>query len=119
MLREPRSSRTAPSAFSATFVEYGGNVYQILGLTAANTFSRYASAFRTTSSSFARLTDSRYLNRQPSRLEVTTPRDGSTIQSLLQGRALPNGLSAEEVAIMNQADLTSRIPAGTRVKLPG
>ena len=103
--------------FSATFIEYGGNVYQILGLTAANAFNRYASAFRTTAGSFARLNDSRYLNRQPSRLEVTSA-GGATLQSLLQGRTLPLGLSAQEIAIMNQTELTSRLPAGRAVKLP-
>lgn len=106
-------------AFSATYIEYGGNVYQILGLTSPNTFTQYASAFRSTPGSFRRLTDSRYLNRQPSRLEVTTPRSGATLQTLLQGRTLPNGLSAQEVAIMNQTELTARIPEGVRVKLPG
>ncbi|WP_420455864.1 M48 family metalloprotease [Rubrivirga sp.] len=105
-------------AFSATFIEYGGNVYQLLGLTAPNSFSRYASAFRSTAGSFEQLNDSRYLNRQPSRLEVMTAPSGATLQSLLQGRTLPNGLSAEEVAIMNQTELTARLPNGVRVKLP-
>lgn len=106
-------------AFSATFIEYGGNVYQLLGLTSPAAFGRYSSVFRTTAESFERLTDSRYLNRQPSRLELTTPHSGSTLQSLLRGRTLPNGLSVEEIAIMNQTELTARIPEGVRVKLPG
>ncbi len=106
-------------AFSVTFIEFGGNVYQMMGLTSPNAFSRYASAFRSTAGSFESLTDTRYLNRQPSRLELATPGGGSTLQSLLQGRTLPNGLSAEEIAIMNQTELTARIPEGTRVKLPG
>lgn len=104
--------------FSATFIEYGGNVYQLLGITALNSFTQYANAFRSTAGSFDRLTDSRYLNRQPSRLEITTARGGSTLRSLLQGRTLPNGLTAEEVAIMNQLGLSDPIPAGQRVKLP-
>ena len=104
--------------FSATFVEYGGNVYQILGLTSQANLSRYISQFRSTADSFARLTDSRYLNRNPTRLEVTTTRGSTTLQSLLRGRTLPEGLSAEEVAIMNQLQLNDTIPSGQRVKLP-
>ena len=105
-------------AFSATFVEYGGNVYQFLGLTAAQSFSQYRGTFRGVPDSFSRLTDQRYLNRQPSRLEVVEPRGGGTLQSLLRGRTLPSGLTAEQVAIMNQLQLTDPIPAGQSVKLP-
>ncbi len=105
-------------AFSATFIEYGGNVYQILGLTSTNGFSQYRNAFRSTANSFVRLTDSRYLNREPSRLEVTTARGGASLQSLLRGRTLPPGLTAEDVAIMNQLTLSQAIPSGQPVKLP-
>lgn len=104
--------------FSATFIEYGGNVYQIMGLTSQANLNRYISQFRSTADSFARLTDNRYLNRQPSRLEVTTTRSSTTLQSLLRGRTLPSGLSEEEVAIMNQVQLGETIPSGRRVKLP-
>lgn len=104
--------------FSATFIEYGGNVYQLLGLTSQANLSRYISQFRATADSFARLTDSRYLNRQPSRLEVTTTRSPTMLQSLLRGRTLPSGLTAEQVAIMNQVELGQTIPSGQRVKLP-
>ena len=111
--------RSGAAGFSATFIEYGGQVYQILGLTAAGSFGQYASVFRSTAGSFDRLTDSRYLNRQPSRLEVTTVNSATTLQALLQGRTIPGGETTQSIAIMNQLDLTTRIPAGTTVKLPG
>ena len=104
--------------FSATFVEYGGNVYQILGITAANSLRQYAGTFRGVAESFERLTNNRYLNRQPSRLEVTTLRQPTTLSALLRGRTLPGGLSEEEVAIMNQVTLSETIPAGRAIKLP-
>ena len=104
--------------FSATFVEYGGNVYQILGITAANSLRQYAGTFRGVAESFERLTNNRYLNRQPSRLEVTTLRRPTTLSALLRGRTLPGGLSEEEVAIMNQVTLSETIPAGRAIKLP-
>ncbi|WP_412061425.1 M48 family metalloprotease [Rubrivirga sp. IMCC45206] len=105
-------------AFSATFIEYGGNVYQILGLTAVNSFNRYGGVFRQTAESFRRLTDSGALNRQPVRLDVVTLRSAASIQDLLRGRALPSGVTADEIAIMNQVELNERIPAGREVKLP-
>ena len=104
--------------FSATFIEYGGNVYQILGLTSQANLNRYVSQFRATADSFSRLTESRYLNRRPSRLEVVTTRSSSTLRSLLQGRTIPEGLTEEQIAIMNQVQLGDTIPSGRRVKLP-
>ena len=104
--------------FSATFIEYGGNIYQILGITAQQSLNQYLREFRSTADSFERLTESRYLNRQPSRLEVTTLRSPTSIQSLLRGRTLPSGLTEEEVAIMNQVQLGETLRAGQQVKLP-
>ena len=104
--------------FSTTFIEFGGNVYQITGLTSPNGYSQYRSAFQRTAQSFQRLTEARYLNRQPSRLDVTTLSRSATIQSLISGKALPLGVTAEDVAIMNQVELTQALPSGTTVKLP-
>lgn len=106
-------------AFSVTFIEYGGNVYQMLGITPDAAFSSQVSTLRDVASSFRRLTEARYLNRSPSRLDVTTTSGTTTLQALLQGRTLPEGLTAEELAIMNQTQLGASIPAGTTVKLPG
>jgi predicted Zn-dependent protease len=104
--------------FTATFIEYGGSVYQILGLAPQASFSQNERAFRQTAQSFARLTEARYLNRQPTRLNVTTTSRGASIQSLISGRTLPGGITAEDVAIMNEVSLTESLPAGRSVKLP-
>ena len=104
--------------FTATFIEYGGAVYQILGLASQAAFAQNERAFRQTAQSFARLTEARYLNRQPTRLDVTTTGRGASVQSLLRGRTLPGGVTAEDVAIMNEVDLAEPLPAGRAIKLP-
>jgi predicted Zn-dependent protease len=104
--------------FTATFIEYGGAVYQILGIAPQAAFAQNERAFRQAGQSFARLTESRYLNRQPTRLDVTTTSRGASIQSLLRGRTLPGGVTAEDVAIMNEVDLAEALPAGRSIKLP-
>jgi predicted Zn-dependent protease len=105
-------------AFSGTFVEYGGNVYQFLGLTSADAFNRYVDEFRGTADTFDRLTATRYLNVEPARMEVVTTTERTTLQQLLRDRELPIGVTAEEIAIMNQVELQEPIPAGRAVKLP-
>ena len=112
------SQQNGQLGFSATFIEYGGNVYQIMGLTAAANLRQYVDAFRSTADSFDRLTDRRYLDRQPVRLDVTTTRGTTTLQSLLRGRTLPPDMTEEEVAILNQLRLGDTIPGGALIKLP-
>ena len=104
--------------FTATFIEYGGNVYQILGIAPRGSFSQLQRAFNQTAQSFSALTDSRYLNRGPVRLDVTTLDQSASIQSLLSGRTIPPGMTADEIAIMNQVELGEALPRGATVKLP-
>ncbi len=104
--------------FTATFVEYGGNVYQILGIAPQQSFNAQAGALRQTADSFRRLTDSRLLGRQPTRLDVVTTTSTTTLQQMLQGRTLPGGLTPERMAILNQVQLGESLPRGTALKLP-
>lgn len=104
--------------FYATFIEYGGAVYQLLGIAPQQSFSQYSREMQQTAQSFRRLTESRYLNRQPTRVDVTRLSRSASIQSLISGKTLPEGVTAEDVAIMNEVNLTDQIPSGTTVKLP-
>ena len=112
------ASQQGTTQFTATFIEYGGNVYQILGLAPEAVYNQLRGALQQPAQSFERLTNARYLNRQPSRLDVTTVPRATSIQTLLSSRTLPLGVTAEEVAIMNQVTLTETLASGTRVKLP-
>lgn len=99
------------------FIEYGGNVYSILGLSSSQQFSTYGRLFERTSSSFARLTDTSILNIQPTYLGVVTVQQATPFRSLVPA-SLPDGLTAEELAIINQVELDDTIPRGAQVKLP-
>lgn len=100
------------------FIEYGGNVYRFSGLTAGNALGTYRNQFLGALNSFQRETRSQILNRQPVRLEVVRVPSTTTFSQLLQGRPLPQGMTQQEVAIMNETELNAQIPAGTLVKLP-
>ena len=102
----------------AYFIEYGGNVYRFMGLTAANAFGQYSNTFESTFRSFERLTSANHLNRQPVRLDVVQAPRAGTFQSFLSGRPTPPQMSTAELAILNYVDLTTQIPAGAALKLP-
>lgn len=99
-----------------TFTSYGGTVYSFLGYTSPDGFQRYQSAFQSAAQGFRDLTDARYLNVQPTRLELVRVSRPTTFSSLLGN--LPNDFTPEEVAILNQVELGDTIPAGRTVKIP-
>jgi predicted Zn-dependent protease len=104
--------------FIAYFIEHGGNVYQFLGMTAANAMGTYRNQFLQSLNSFQTETDPQVLNRQPVRLEVVRVQQATPFANLLQGRPMPPGMSQNDLAIMNEVELNTTIPAGRTVKLP-
>lgn len=99
------------------FIEYGGNVYNFVGYSARSDFSTYQSEFQRSMQGFAPLTESRYLNVQPVRLDVVEAPRSAPFSSFLPS-SLPRDLTPKDFAIMNQVELEERISAGTLLKLP-
>ncbi|MEO1075666.1 MAG: M48 family metalloprotease [Bacteroidota bacterium] len=98
-------------------IDYDGNVYHFYGLATANTFSTYSSAMDGAIRSFARLTDSRYLNRDPIRLTITNAGRTAPFSTLASRANLPGGMDMLSLAIINQVDVNETIQAGTPIKL--
>ncbi|MFN3596130.1 MAG: M48 family metalloprotease [Rubricoccaceae bacterium] len=105
-------------SFLAYFIEHEGRTYQFLGYSPSAVFAANQQGLDNLLRSFARLTDPQFLSRQPVRLEIVRVGQSATFASLLEGRPMPPGMSAEGLAIMNQVELQQQIPAGTRLKLP-
>ncbi|OZC04249.1 M48 family metalloprotease [Rubricoccus marinus] len=118
LLEGQAAQQTGSISFLASYIEYGGNVYEILGYTNQQGYQTYAPEFSRTMRSFQRLSDSQYLNRQPVRLDVVTVNRSAPFSSFLNGRADVPGLTPEGLAILNQVGLSETIPSGTQLKLP-
>lgn len=118
LLEGQAAQQSGTVAFLAGYIEFGGNVYEMVGLTTPQNYRSYGASFDQTIRSFARLTDSRYLNRQPVRLEVVAAPRTAAFSTFLAGRPEVPGLDAAGLAILNQVDLNETIPAGTLLKLP-
>lgn len=103
--------------FRVTAIEYGGNVYRFVGMSGRRNFSQYDAAFRQSYGSFSRLTERRFLNREPVRLDVISTRGSSTIGALQSNRPMPPSFTLENMAILNQVALRETIPGGRRVKV--
>ncbi len=99
------------------YLEYGGLVYTFLGYAAQQSFDGYRSTFETSIRGFERLTDPAILNIEPTRLNVVHVSRTGPFQSFLPA-SLPEQVTPETLAILNQVQLDEVVPSGRPLKLP-
>ena len=102
--------------FLSYFIEHGEYVYQFIGYTAAANYGTYDRPFRNTMTGFASVNDPAVLNVQPVRLAVESAQQGGVFSTLVGGR-LPEGTTVETLAILNQLQSNTTIPASSALKL--
>ena len=98
-------------------IEYQGDVWYFLGYSTPQAFNSYQDVFLRSMRGFNSLSDQRFLNVQPTRLQTTTASRTAPFRSFIPAN-LPADMTAEELAIMNQVQLDDTIQQGTRIKLP-
>jgi predicted Zn-dependent protease len=99
------------------YVQHRGNVYNFIGYSAAQQFSAYQETFLRTMRGLETLTDQRILAVQPFRMNVRPAPRTAAFREFVPSE-LPPGMTAQELAIMNQVELNQQIQQGTRLKLP-
>ncbi len=105
-----------PLALLAYFIEYGGRVYRIMGITTVQAYDTHRPQFLALIRSFRTLTDRRALEVQPARIDVVQVPRATSFQSLLPA-TLPFKITAQDLAIANQVSVNETIPAGKRIKI--
>ncbi len=100
------------------FLEYDGNVYRYQGVSAGATYDTYRPRFERTVQGFRELTDPDKLDVRPTRLAVRPANRAASFRTFVPERALPDDMTAGDLAIINQLDLDDRVPAGRPLKLP-
>jgi len=99
------------------FLEYDGTVYVFQGVTAAQSYSDYKDLFLEVMRGFAPLNDRRILDVQPARLMIRPAQQSAPFEALVSND-LPEDFSIEELAILNQVQVDTRIEQGRPLKLP-
>lgn len=110
------SHGTTTYGTTVVFIEHHNRVFRFAGLTAESALARWLPVFVQTFRSFAPLTDRTLLNVQPVRLHVTPIEQETRFRDLIP-TDLPDGVTLEQLAILNQVDVDEMIPAGRRIKL--
>ena len=98
----------------ASFVEQGGKVFQILGYTRSQSWSRYDDVLQGSIATFGPVTDRRALDVQPKRVDVVSLPSAMTLSEFYQ--RYPSTVDLDTLAIINQADANTRFAAGEEVK---
>ncbi|UCG89056.1 MAG: M48 family metalloprotease [Gemmatimonadota bacterium] len=99
---------------AVTFIQYGAYIYRLLGFSTSAAWSGYQQTVANSVASFARLTDESALSVEPMRLSIIELPQAMTIEAFSQ--RYPSGISVEQLSILNQVELGSRMRAGTLVK---
>lgn len=99
-------------------IQYGGNIYHLLGVTPTSLYNQYGQYFLNTMQGFAQLTDQSKLNKKPDRIRLKTVNTNTTVENALKGFSVPSA-KLEEHALLNGMKLTDKISSGTMLKVIG
>jgi predicted Zn-dependent protease len=99
-------------------IQYGGNIYHLLGVTPTSLYNQYGQYFLNTMQGFAQLTDQSKLNKKPDRIRLKTVKTSTTVENALKGFSVPSS-KLDEHALLNGMKLTDKVPRGTMLKVIG
>jgi predicted Zn-dependent protease len=107
-------SQDGPIAGNATFVAYGGKIYEILALSGADSWGTYRGTASTSIKTFAPLTDKRRISVEPKRLDIVVIPKAMTLEEF--SKEYPSTVSLDQLALINQAEPSTMLSKGEMVK---
>ena len=100
------------------YISYGGLVYIFHGVSTEADFRTYQPAIESTLTSFAPLNDPAKLNVKPKKVIVRAANRPGTLSQVLTSFGAPQS-QLKELALLNNLELNSDIPAGKLIKIIG
>ena len=101
---------------SAEGIKYGGKIYLMLGVSSFTDFTTYQPYFLQSMQNFRELTDLSKINKKPKRVRTKTVNSASTLEQSLKSFGVP-AAKMEEMAVLNGMQLTTKLSAGTLIKV--
>jgi predicted Zn-dependent protease len=99
------------------FIEMDNRVYSFLGYAPAQIFNQMRPTFEGVTGGFSPLRDTYAVNVQPARLRLVRAEQNVPFASFVP-TSLPNEITADRLAVMNQLDLNQPVRAGRLLKIP-
>ena len=98
----------------AAFVSHQGKVFQILGYTPSSRWARYDNVMAEALNSFERLTDRRYLQVEPKKLDIVNLPRAMSLREFAE--RYPSTVPLETLAIINEVPVDGTLEAGQPAK---
>jgi len=114
--QQQQQQQTQPIRALIYLIQYGGNIYNLMGLTTTANFNNYAPVFSATMQNFRQLTDTEKLNRQADHIRIKTVQNTGTLAQVLRSYKMPDK-RLEEISILNGMALTDQVTKGTLIKV--
>ena len=96
------------------FLNHDGQVYQLMGYTAPETWSTYGSSMKRSLASFQKVTQQRYLNVEPKRIDTVQLEQTMTFAEFT--KRYPSNAEVPELAIINGVNQDQLLEAGRLMK---
>lgn len=100
------------------FIQYGGTIYVIHGMSYLNKFDKYLDDFKQIAGGFRALTDRDKLNREPERIQIKSVQRDGTLRSALEAYRMPAD-KMKDLEILNGIDLKDQVTRGMLIKTLG
>jgi predicted Zn-dependent protease len=97
------------------YVEYGGNVYQLLGYAVEQNWPGHEASIRSSLASFRPVVDREVLNVEPPRLKIVRPTRSLTLDEF--AREYASSVPVNTLALINGLDPEERFEAGRAYKV--
>ncbi|MFP4071380.1 MAG: M48 family metalloprotease [Desulfovibrionales bacterium] len=99
----------------ATYIEYGERLFQIIGYSGQQTWQKYDRIVAPSMFSFQELTDPKFLEVDPLRINIVTVERRTTLRQFHGRRNVP--IPVDEFARLNQAEIDETLEPGRLLKL--
>jgi predicted Zn-dependent protease len=96
------------------YISHGGRLYQLIGYTGVETWQSYGNSMLESLTSFAEVTERRYLEVTPATIEIVELPQEMDLNEFV-GR-YPSTVDVEQVAIINGLEIDTEMGPGTLVK---
>lgn len=117
-VQDQSTGATQTNMVLSYFISYNNLIYVFHGVTTEADFNAYANLFNSYMASFARLTESSKLNVTPRKIQVVRVARAETLANAFSYYRVPQQ-QQQELALLNNLELTDQVPAGRLIKIIG
>jgi len=116
--QDPATGQQQAIKVLSYFISYNGANYVFHGVTAEFDFNAYSRTFESTMANFSKLTDPSKINVKAKKILVKPVQKAGTVAEAFKSLGV-NQSNMNEMALLNDLELTEKVPAGKLIKIIG